>query len=177
MSKQLKQYLREDLKRRLGEDRDLIVVQLDALDVASANELRSLLRADTASMTVLRNRVARYAFKDLEIEGAYEVVSGMCAVVHGGTEGLMSSSRVLTEWSKKRKGKGLKVLGGFMEGKAISAADVETLATMPSRDQLLAMIASAVVGPVQNIAGQLNEMIAGVARAVDAVREQKEKAA
>ena len=42
---------------------------------------------------------------------------------------------------------------------------------------LLAMIAATVVAPMQNIASQVNEMLAGVARAVDAVREQKEKAA
>ena len=56
------------------------------------------------------------------------------------------------------------------------AEDVETLATLPTRDQLLSMIASAVSAPIQNIAAQVNELLVGVARAVDAVREQKEEA-
>jgi large subunit ribosomal protein L10 len=174
MSKQLKQYLKSDLKSRLGEDRDLIVVGLEKLTVERANDLRGRLREDGARMTGLRNRVARIAFDELGLEGLGGVVHGMSAVAHGGSEGALSVSRVLSDWNKKHRDGELAILGGFMEGKVLGPEDVKKLATMPTRDQLLSMIASAVVAPMQNIAGQLNELLAGVARAVDAVREQRE---
>ena len=63
-----------------------------------------------------------------------------------------------------------------MEGRRLSPAEVEILATLPNRAQLLSMIAAVVSAPMQQIASQLNELLAGVARAVDAVRESKEKA-
>ena len=89
----------------------------------------------------------------------------------------MSVSRVLTDFAKANKEGGITILGGYMDGRVLEASEVATLATLPTKDQLLSMIASTVVAPMQNIAIQLNEMIAGVARAVDAVREQKESAA
>jgi large subunit ribosomal protein L10 len=178
MSKQLKRYLAADVKTRLGDERDAVVVQLDRLTVLAANDLRNKLRAEGARMSVMRNRVARKAFEEMGIAELGEVLEGMSALAFGGGDaGVLSVSRVVVDWAKKHKDGGIKVLGGYMDGKVLTAAEVNTLATLPSRDQLLGMIASAVVAPMQNIAGQLNEMLAGVARAVDAVREQKEQAA
>jgi large subunit ribosomal protein L10 len=84
---------------------------------------------------------------------------------------------VLSDWTRKNRTAGVAVLGGYVDGRVISAADVETLATLPSREQLLAMVAATVVAPMQNVAALVAEILAGVARAVDAVREQQEKAA
>ena len=105
-------------------------------------------------------------------------LDGMSAIAHGeNDETVLAVSRVLSDWSKAHKENGIKILGGYMDGKVLNPADVATLATLPSKDELLSMIASAVVAPMQNIGGQINEMLSGVARAVDAVREQKEAAA
>ena len=173
MSKQLKRYLKDDVKRRLGNERSVIVLKLDKFSVERANDLRTKLRGEGARMTVLRNRVARMAFAELEMKGAGEVVAGMSAIAYGGTDGVLSVSRVVSDWTKKNKDAGVSVLGGFVDGQKISAQQVEVLATLPSRPQLLAMIASAVSAPMQQIASQVNELLAGVARAVDAVRETK----
>lgn len=177
MSKQLKNWLREDVKRRIGNDRDVIVLRLDKFTVAGANDLRSSLRKHGARMTVLRNRVARKAFDELGIVGAGGMLKGMSAIAYGGKDGLPAVSRVVTEWTKKNKDSGLKVLGGSLDGQSLTAPEIEALASLPGKQELLAMIASAVSAPMQTIASQVNEMIAGVARAVDAVRDQKEKAA
>jgi large subunit ribosomal protein L10 len=176
MSKQLKRYLKDDFKKRLGSERSMIVLRLDKFTGARANELRTKLRGEGARMTVVRNRVASLALEELDMKGAGEVFAGMSAVAYGGADGAASVSRVVTEWTKKNKDTGVSVLGGFMDGRKLSPAEVEVLATLPNRQQLLSMIASAVAMPMQQIASQVNEMIAGVARAVDAVREQQEKA-
>jgi large subunit ribosomal protein L10 len=177
MSKQLKTWLREDFKRRIGDDRDLLVLQLDKFTVAGANELRGSLRKQGARMTVLRNRVARRAFDEIGIGEAGKLLKGMSAIAYGGRDGLPAVTRVLTEWTKKNKDAGVKILGGYMDGQLITGSEVDVLSTLPGKPELLSMIASAVSAPMQTIASQVNEMIAGVARAVDAVREQKEKAA
>lgn len=177
MSKALKTYLREDLKSRMGDARSAVVLRLDKLDVARANELRTRLRKEGARMTVLRNRVARYAFEDLGMRGVDPLLKGMSAVAYGrGADGVLGVSKVLSDWSR-RKDAGIEILGGYVDGQVISASQVESLATLPSKEQLLAMIASVVVAPVQSIASQVNDLIAGVARAVDAVRVEKDKAA
>jgi large subunit ribosomal protein L10 len=177
MSKQLKNWLREDFKRRLGDERSVVVVRIEKFTVTSANDLRGSLRKHGARMTVLRNRIARRTFDELGMGDAGKVVKGMSAVAYGGKDGLPVVTRVLSDWTKKNKDAGVQILGGYMDGQVLSAPEVEALAGLPGKPELLAMIASAVVAPMQNIASQVNEMLAGVARAVDAVREQKEKAA
>ena len=176
MSKALKRYLADDLRNRLGDERDMIVLRLDKFTVARANDLRSKLRSQGASMTVVRNRVAKHAFETLGVGEITQLFKGVNAIAYGGEDGAMGVSRALAAWSKDNKDGGIEIVGGYMEGKVISATEVTTLATMPTRDQLLAMIASTVVAPVQQIAVQVSEMIASIARAVDAVREQKEAA-
>jgi large subunit ribosomal protein L10 len=176
MSKELKKLLKDDFKKRLGDERSVIVLKLDKFSVERANDLRAKLRGEGARMTVLRNRVAEKAFGELDMDGAGDLLAGMSAVAYGGTDGAASVSRVVSDWTKKNKDAGISVLGGYVEGRKLSPAEVEVLATLPNRAQLLAMIASAVSAPMQQIASQVNELLAGVARAVDAVRESKEKA-
>jgi len=176
MSKQLKMYLKDDFKKRLGAERSVIVLKLEKFSVERANELRTKLRGEGARMTVVRNRVAGLALDELDMKGAGDLFTGMSAVAYGGTDGAASVSRVLSEWTKKNKDAGVSILGGYVDGRRLSAVEVEILATLLSRSQLLAMIASAVSALMQQIASQVSELLAGVARAVDAVRESKEKA-
>lgn len=177
MSKKLKSYLREDFKRRLGDEQSVIVLGLTKLNVTNANDLRKSLRKQGARLTVLRNRVAKKALEEKGIGGVGVMVKGMSALAYGGPDGVLGVSRVLSDWTKKNKEAGVQILGGYMDGQLLKPAEVEALAGLPGKPELLAMIASAVSAPMSNIASQVNEMIAGVARAVDAVREQKEKAA
>jgi large subunit ribosomal protein L10 len=175
MSKTLKRYLKEDFKKRLGSERSVIVLGLNKFNVERANDLRTKLRTEGARMTVVQNRVARMALSELDMKGAGEILAGMSAIAYGGPDGAASVSRVVADWTRKNKDGGVSVLGGFVDGRRLSASDVEILATLPSRPQLLAMIASAVSAPMQQIASQVNELLAGVARAVDAVCESKTK--
>jgi large subunit ribosomal protein L10 len=171
-----KKWIKDDVKRRLGAERSVVVLKLDKFSVERANDLRAKLRAEGSRMTVVRNRVARVALQELEMGGASDVLSGMSAIAYGGADGVLGVSRVLSDWTKKHKDAGVQILGGFVDGQRISSAQVETMATLPNRQQLLSMIASVVAAPMQQIASQVNELLAGVARAVDAVRETKEKA-
>jgi large subunit ribosomal protein L10 len=177
MSKKLKNWLREDVKRRLGDERSVLVLRIDRCTVASANDLRGSLRRSGARMTVLRNRVAGRALDEMGLGDAAKLLKGMSAVAYGGADGLPAVSRTLADWTQKNKDAGVEILGGYMDGQVLSRPDVEQLAGLPSKKELLAMIASTVTAPMQNIDSQVNEMLAGVARAVDAVREKQEKAA
>ena len=77
MSKQLKKLLKDDFKKRLGDERSVIVLKLDKFSVERANDLRAKLRGEGARMTVLRNRVAAKAFGELDMHGAGEILAGM----------------------------------------------------------------------------------------------------
>ena len=70
----------------------------------------------------------------------------------------------------------LEIKGGLMEGAAVSAAEVEAIASLPSREQLMAQIAGAISGVARGLATTINGVPRGLAQVVKAVAEQKEAA-
>ena len=135
MSKQLKNWLREDFRRRLGDERSVVVLRIEKFTVSSANDLRGSLRRHGARMTVLRNRIARRTFDELGMGDAGKVVKGMSAVAYGGKDGLPAVSRVLSDWTKKNKDAGVQILGGYMDGQVLSAPEVEAVAGLPGQPE------------------------------------------
>src|SRR5262245_43779166 len=99
MSKTLKRYLKDDVKRRLGDERSVVVLRLDKFNVERANDLRARLRGEGARMTVVKNRVARLALAELEMKGAGEILTGMSAIAYGGADGVLSVTRVVNDWT------------------------------------------------------------------------------
>src|SRR5580765_7292090 len=110
MSKQVKLWLKDDLKARLGNERSVVLLQLNKFSVERANDLRTKLRGEGARMTVVKNRIARMAFADLEMTGAADAITGMSAIAYGGHDGVASVSRVVSDWTKKNKEGGVSVL-------------------------------------------------------------------
>ncbi len=66
------------------------------------------------------------------------------------------------------------VKGGLLDGKSIDSAQVAKLATMPSREQLLAQLGASMQAPLAGFAGALNGLLSTFAGALDALRAQRE---
>ena len=77
---------------------------------------------------------------------------------------------------KKNKTESITVKAGLLDGKLIGLEEMKALADLPSREQLLAMVASALQAPITGLARALNGNIQNLAYALEAVRKQKETA-
>jgi large subunit ribosomal protein L10 len=127
-----------------------------------------------ARLQVLQNRVTRHALDEVGLGELGEHISGPSAVAFGG-EGAPAISKVLVDWERKLP-KGLSIRAAYLDGRVLGVEDVRHLATIPDKPTLYALLASAVVAPVTQIAGQLSEILAGVARGVGALADQRREA-
>lgn len=173
MSKRVKHLMAKELATGLEGSDSCVVVGIEKMPVGDAVELRGRLREEGLQLRVLKNRVSKYAFKEVGWDGLEELLSGTSALAYGGENGALTASKLLVDWDKKTPNR-ISIRGGMLEGKILDEAEVRQLATIPDKPALYAMLASAVVAPVSSVASLLNDVIAGVARAVGAVAEKSE---
>ena len=87
----------------------------------------------------------------------------------------MAAAKVLTDFAKENDQKPA-VKGGMLEGKAIDTAQVKKLASMPSREQMLAELGAGLQSPMAAFVGALNGLLYMFAGALEALRKQREGA-
>ncbi len=139
-----------------------VMVDYRGLTVEQDTKLRNELRAAGIEYAVVKNTLTRFAANRIGYTEFDEVLNGPTALALSYDD-VVAPARVLAEFAEKNDA--LEIKAGFMEGKAMSIDEVVALSKIPSKDTLYAMLA-----------GGLNATIAGLARAIDAVREQKETA-
>lgn len=142
-----------------------IFVTYSGLSVAKDTELRSKLREAGVNYTVVKNTLARFAANELGYTEFDEILNGTTALATHESD-VVAPAKILSDFiSDNKEEAGIAIKAGFMEGKVVSLAEIDAIAKVPSKDTLYAMLA-----------GALNSTIAGLARAVNAVKEQKEQA-
>ena len=139
-----------------------VMVDYRGLTVEEDTKLRNELRAAGIEYAVVKNTLTRFAANRIGYTEFDEVLNGPTALALSYDD-VVAPARVLADFAEKNSN--LEIKAGFMEGKAMSVDEVVALSKIPSKDTLYAMLA-----------GGLNSVIAGLARAIDAVREQKETA-
>ena len=149
----------------------VFVVNYNGLTVAQAQDLRHQLRECGASMKVYKNNLVRIALNNQEQPEIDELLVGPCAYVFYETEPV-EAAKALKEFAKKSKGV-LEIKGGISDGKAVSAEEVNAIAELPSKDQLLGQIAGLINGFARDIAVCVNGVSSGLARTVQQISEQK----
>ena len=145
------------------------VVDYRGLTVKEMQQLR-----ETGSvMKVYKNTLVHLALAEAELPTLDDMLAGPSAFVFSGND-VAASAKALKTFAKANEN--LEIKGGLMEGAAVSAAEVEAIASLPSREQLMAQIAGAISGVARGLATTINGVPRGLAQVVKAVAEQKEAA-
>ena len=163
----------EELREKLSSARSAVLTDFRGLSVAEITELRTLLRKSAVEYTVVKNTLARIAVKDTGLAGLSGYLEGPTAIAVSRADPV-AASRILATWSKNRPT--FVVKGGMVEGKLVSPAEIAALASLPSREVLLARMAGAFQGPLQALVSVLAGSLRALASTLDQVRAQKEKA-
>ena len=152
MSKTVKNMLISDVENRIGEARDLLVVDSSRLDAITTNRMRLALREKNITALTVRNSLARRALHKLGISTLDETLNGPTTLLWGG-EDIVALSREIAKWAKE-VGK-LEIKGGTVEGTALDAGEVDRLSKSPSREELIGQIAGLILSPGAQLAGAL----------------------
>ena len=156
-----------ELKARFAETDAFVLTEYRGLTVAQTTELRQSLGADV-QYSVAKNTLLKLAAKEAGIEGLDEYLTGPTAVafIHGEA---VDAAKALKKFASTNKA--LVVKGGYMDGNALSAAQVDAIAELDNRETTLAKLAGAMKGNLAKAAGLFNAPASQVARLAAALQE------
>lgn len=149
------------------------VVDYCGLTVKDIQALRVAIRETGASLKVYKNTLMHIALEEAELPTLDDMLDGPSAFVFVSDD-VAAAAKAVKAFAKTNEN--LEIKGGLMEGEAVSAAQVEAIASLPSREELLAQIAGAISGVARGLAVALNGVPSGLAQVTKAVADQKEAA-
>ena len=120
---------------------------------------------------MVKNRLARLAADAAEQPETKIIIEGPTGLAFGFGDPV-EPARALKQYVVANRS-ALKVRGGALDGRALSAEEVDELASLPPKDELVAQLLTRVQSPIYGLANVLNAPIAGLARALQAVAESK----
>ena len=147
-----------------------VIADYRGLTVSQMTELRKQARAQGVYLKVVRNTLARIAVRGTEFECLHDALVGP-TILALSFEVPGAAARLFKEYAKTNDKLEVKALA--VGGIAYGAADIDRLASLPTREQALGMLAGVLQAPVTKLARTLNEMPSQVARALAAVKDQK----
>ena len=164
-----KERLVAELKAKLDGAKALYYTDFTGLNVKRMTELRRRLRKANVEYVVIKNTLALRAVNE----------SGLVSTRLKGQTGLViakdavAAAKVLADFAKENDARPA-VKGGLLEGKALDVDQVKKLATMPSREQMLAELGAGLQSPLAAFAGALNGLLYMFAGALESLRTQKQ---
>jgi large subunit ribosomal protein L10 len=165
----------DSLRAELDANRTLIVSEYRGLKVKEITEIRRALRKSNVSYRVVKNRLMRIAAQDNPAADALSpLLTGPSAIAFGNDEGATAKAVIEATRPYNRI---VKITGGVLGSRSIDADGVTRLATLPSREVLLAEALGAMVAPLSTLAGLFDAPLRDVAGLVDALIEQRTDAA
>ena len=162
-----------EMSERLKKAQSVVLAEYRGLPVEDITVLRSQARASGVYLRVLKNSLARRAVQGTPFEKLADQMVGPLA--YGISDDPVSAAKVLHAYAKTNEK--LVIKGGAMPNVMMTAKEVGQLATMPSRDELLAKLLGTMQAPIAKFVQTLNEVPGKFVRTLAAVRDQKEKAA
>ena len=166
-----KEQLVVELRDKLQNSKSLYYTDFTGLNVKRMTDLRRRLKRAGIDYVVIKNTLALRAVNDSGLVG--QTLKGPTGLVIGTDP--VAAAKVLSDFAKEFEQKPA-VKGGLLEGKAIDTAQVKKLASLPSREQMLADLGAGLQSPMAAFVGALNGLLSMFAGALDALKTQREGA-
>lgn len=164
-----------DLRERISRAPVLYLTDFTGLDVKAMTELRRSLKKSGAEYFVVKNRLAKRVFQESEdLPDISDSLIGPTGFVLG-YEDVARAAKAVSDFAKTHDKKPVFKLG-IMDGKVLQPEQVERIAKLPAREQLLAELAGALEAPMAAFASVLEAKVQEMAGLLDALREEREKA-
>ena len=161
------------LNARLAETQIVLLVDYKGLDVEAMTALRVELRKEGASMEVVKNTLLSMAAKGTDVSVIDDAFKGPNAIITSKDDAV-APAKVLVKFAKDNKK--LEIKAAAMNGKVLSMDEIEALATMPSREVMLATVLSAMNAVPTSMVRVLSGVPTAFLHVVNAIKEQKEAA-
>ncbi|HEX8913951.1 MAG TPA: 50S ribosomal protein L10 [Humisphaera sp.] len=154
MSKYVKDLITKELGKRLEGVEGLAVINPRGVDATKTNQLRRRLREKGLRMTVVKNSLAGRAVAGTKLTGFEKLLEGASAVVYGKNASISGMARLLLD--EKKNDEKIELRGVFFDGEVYPGDEgVKTVSTMPTREEAIANVVAAILGPGRKLAAAL----------------------
>ena len=174
MTREKKNEFVRGFKDRLTSSSNVYVTDFTGLSVKDMTDLRRRFQDEGVEYVVVKNTLALRALHEASIDSLDDVLAGPTGFVLG-YEDVARAAKAVSDFAKTHDKKPVFKLG-IMDGKVLQPEQVERIAKLPAREQLLAELAGALEAPMAAFASVLEAKVQEMAGLFDALREEREKA-
>jgi len=161
----------EELTEKFKRSVSVIMTDYRGLNVAEITELRRKLRNSGVDYQVVKNTLARLAAEKVGIEGLEKYLGGPTALAFGYEDPVIPAKELA---AFAREHDDLEIKAGIVDGRVIGRDMVKELASLPTREELLAKLLSAMQAPLVGMLNVLLGPMRGFVHVVDGLRKEKE---
>ena len=172
MDRAQKEKVVEELGQIFESSGVVVVAHYEGLTVAEMQDLRAQMREAGGSVRVAKNRLAKIALDGKPCASIADYLTGMTVLAF--SEDPVAAAKVSEAYAKANDK--FKILGGAMGESALDPAGVKAVASMPSREELIASIVGCIGAPASNIAGAIGAPASNIASILSTIEERGEAA-
>ena len=162
----------DELRERLAGAQSLFLTDYQGLTVEEITRLRGELRKDGSSYAVVKNTLFRIAGGDVATR-LDAFLSGPTGIVFAGEDPVAPAKAIKTFGDATKK---LAIKAAYIDGAVVEAAQVEALAKLPPKIELIARFVGSLAAPLRGLVTVLSGNQSGLVRVLTAIREQREAA-
>ncbi|QDU71832.1 50S ribosomal protein L10 [Mucisphaera calidilacus] len=173
MSKPVKELINQSYKSQFTDRDGLVIVDIRGIKASDNIAMRKALADKGMKVTVVKNTIARKAIEGTELEPVGNLLTGACAFVYSvdGEQSIINIARSLVDEAKKMPCIVFK--GAVMEGYVFAEEDgVKELSKYPTREEAIAKLVGAILGPASKLSGALKGPFSTLAGLIKAVEEK-----
>jgi len=158
------------IKDALRGSNAVFIIKYSGLSGPDLSSLRKTLKGSNANFFVVKNSVARRAFKDSNLELLIKAIEGPCGLVFAKEEPV-GASKVLCNFIKEHEQ--LRLECGFLKDRVLEKKDIESMALLPSREVLRAGLVMALNAPISSLVIALNQILAKFVYCLEQIKQKK----
>ncbi|MCR5055109.1 MAG: 50S ribosomal protein L10, partial [Lachnospiraceae bacterium] len=167
---ELKQPVVQEISENVKDAQSVVVVDYRGLTVAQDTQLRKTLREAGVTYKVYKNTMMNFAFKGTDFEALSPVLEGPSAIAISKDDAT-APARILSKFAKDAPA--LEIKAGVVEGTFYDADGMKSIASVPSRDELISKLLGSLQSPITNFARVLNQIAEKGGEAAPAAEEAK----
>ncbi len=172
MDRAQKEKVVEELGQIFESSGVVVVAHYAGLTVAEMQDLRTQMRSEGGSVRVAKNRLAKIALEGKPVASIANLLTGMSVLVY--SEDPVAAAKVSEKFAKGNDK--FVILGGAMGETALDPAGVKAVASMPSREELIASIVACIGSPASQLAGAIGAPASNIASILSTIEERREAA-
>lgn len=170
ITRKKKEELVEQITETIKSSKSIVFADYQGLSVSAINEVRAQLRKEGLKMKVIKQNLFAIAAKNAGASIETKSLKGHPIAYVFSTDEVMGAKTVYNLAKKNDK---LQMIGGALEGRSISSDELNTLATMPSREEMYAKLVGSLASPLRGISSVLQGNLRGLVSVLNQVAEKK----